>query len=176
MKKEVWKPVVGYEGLYEVSDQGRVRSLNYRRTGKVQILKPGFTRRYLLVSLLKDGEKKHFLVHRLVALAFIPNDDPEHKTQCNHINEDRLDNRACNLNWMTPKENTNWGTGIERCHQKQINKHNSKPVKQLTIDGTLICIWSSAMEAQRNGFFQSKVCSCCQGLSKTHKGYKWQYA
>lgn len=168
---EIWRPIKGYEGLYEVSNMGRVRSLNYRhKIGNVQIKKlTKDNNGYLRVNL--GLNKIDRLVHRLVAEAFIPNDDPEHKTQCNHINEDKLDNRACNLNWMTPKENVNWGTGIKRSVQNR-----QKPIKQLTLDGALVAIWSSMMEAQRNGFTAAAICKCCNGKIKTHKGFKWQYA
>lgn len=166
---EIWKDIEGYEGLYQVSDQGRVKSLQY---GKERILKPGLSKYgYLSVTLYKDGNKKIYRVNRLVALAFIPNDDPEHKTQCNHINELTTDNRAVNLNWMTPKENINWCTCIERRTQKK-----SKAVKQLTLDGVLVAIWSSTAEVGRNGFNQGHISSCCNGRLKQYKGYKWKYA
>jgi len=173
---EVWKDIKGYEGQYQVSNMGNVKSMNYNHTGKEKILRPATQNGYLFVKLWKEGNKKMHKVHRLVAEAFIPNDDPEHKTQVNHINEDKTDNRSCNLNWMTPKENIHWGTGIERCHQKQINHPNmSKPVKQLSLDGALIAIWPSIKEAARNGFNQGHICSCCNNKKKAHKGYLWAY-
>lgn len=110
MKREIWLPVEGYEGLYEVSDFGRVRSL-YNRTCEKRILKTGRDKDgYLMVNLYKNDKQKTFKVHRLVALAFVPNmfgDD------CvNHINEDKTDNRAENLMWCSRKENNNWGVII----------------------------------------------------------------
>ena len=108
--EEVWKIIPEYPA-YEISNFGRVR-----HNGK--ILKGSVNNHgYVMIHLGGRGGKD-FQVHRLVALAFVPNDDPEHKTQCNHINEKTTDNRAVNLNWMTPKENTNWGTG----HQRGVNK------------------------------------------------------
>ena len=118
MTTEIWKPIKGYEGLYEVSDQGRVKSLNYLHTGQERILSQNKTPDdYLQVMLYKNSEQKKLLVHRLVAEAFVPN--PENKPTVNHINEDKHDNRAVNLNWMTRKENCNWGTRNVRIKQWQ---------------------------------------------------------
>lgn len=167
---EVWKDIEGYEGLYEVSNMGRVRSFP-RNTTSGKILKPITQKNgYLYVILYKDGKAKNYKVHRLVALAFVPNDDPEHKTECNHINEIKKDCRASNINWLDHKRNINWGTRNERSGQKRM-----KPVKQLALDGTLVAIWPSIIEASRNGFNQSNIVSCCKGKYKTSYGFKWEY-
>lgn len=111
---EIWKPVVGYEGVYEVSSFGKVRSLKRTRKGKCEsecgvkerLLKPSkHTKGYLVCGLSKDGKLKYFKVHRLVAEAFLPN--PENKEQIDHINTIKTDNCISNLRWVTPKENTN---------------------------------------------------------------------
>lgn len=111
---EIWKPVVGYEGFYEVSSFGKVRSLKRTRKGKCEsecgvkerLLKPSkHTKGYLVCGLSKDGKLKYFKVHRLVAEAFLPN--PENKEQIDHINTIKTDNCISNLRWVTPKENTN---------------------------------------------------------------------
>ena len=108
---EVWKDIKGYEGIYQVSDLGRVKSLEreiMRSDGKPTyqkecILKPKIDRGYYRVGLRLEGIKKHFAVHRLVALSFnIPN--PENKRTVDHKNEDKLDNRLENLRWATQKE------------------------------------------------------------------------
>lgn len=164
MNNEIWKPVLDYISLYEVSNFGRVRSLKY---GKVRILKPGKqTNGYLYVNLWKDGKRKHFRVHRLVWEAFngiIPDGH-----QINHISENKTDCSLCNLNLMTPKENVNWGTCNQRIAEKQ-----SEPVLQLTLTDKLIKEWPSIMEIGRNGFDQGSVSKCCNGKRKSHKGFKW---
>lgn len=167
---EVWKDIEGYEGLYQVSSLGKVRSLP-RNTTSGKILKPITHKNgYLFVVLCKDGKAKLYKVHRLVALAFVPNDDPQYKIEVNHINEKKNDNRVSNLEWCTKSYNINYGSRNEKCSLKK-----SKPVKQLSLDGTLITIWPSMAEAGRNGFNQCNIVSCCNGVQKTHKGYKWEY-
>ena len=113
MKTEIWKDVLGYEGLYQVSNLGQVKSLNYRHTGKEAILKPGLGGTgYYGVILCKNGKKKRFSVHRLVVMAFI---GPIPKGMVvNHISECQTDNRLENLEICTQKENINHGTGIAR--------------------------------------------------------------
>ena len=172
---EIWKDIEGYPG-YQVSNKGNVRSLNYwHKAGKIQVLKPNFNgQHYLKVCLRKEKKNYTRVVHRLVALAFIPNDDPEHKTQVNHINEDKTDNRVCNLEWVTPKENTNWGTCIERRSLKHRDSQ-CRAVKQIAPDGTIEKIWKSTHEAGRNGFQQPNVQACATGKHKTHRGFRWEY-
>jgi hypothetical protein len=181
--KEVWKNISGYEGLYEVSSLGRVRSLPHKVYNKLigeyiskeKILKQGsLVRGYKGVGLYKNGKEKTQKVHRLVAEAFIPN--PNNYPEVNHKNEDTSDNRVTNLEWCTSKYNSNYGTRTQRIAQKNLNRNKSKRVLQLDLSGNLIHVWPSASETQRNGFSQGNVSACCRGERKTHKGYKWQYA
>lgn len=129
MKNETWKPVVGYEGLYEVSDTGLVRSLNWERTKQVRVLRPGNVGRgYLFVQLSKDGHVKNFLVHRLVAQAFIPN--PQCLPQVNHKDEDKENNSVANLEWCTARYNINYGTCSKRMAEKLRGRNLSEETRK----------------------------------------------
>jgi hypothetical protein len=173
---EEWRPVKNYEGLYEVSNFGRVRSLDhwlknwrgdYIKKGK--ILRQGKqTNGYLQVFLCKDGRCKSISVHRLVYKAF--NGNIPEGMEVNHINEIKTDNSVWNLNLMTRKENVNWGTAIKRRAE-----NNSQTILQLTYpEGKFIKEWSSAAEAGRNGFNQNLISLCCNGKQKSHKGFLWR--
>ena len=116
--QEIWKDIHGYKGLYQISNYGRVKSFNWRHWGYTRVLTPQPTAHgYLHIRLHKDKKIEQFSVHRLVALVFVPN--PEGKPEVNHINEDKTDNRACNLCWMTHEENNNWGTKNARAAEKR---------------------------------------------------------
>lgn len=107
MNNELWLDISGYENLYQVSNHGRIKSLNYRRTGKEQILKQATNKDgYKFVSLRKNGKGKTFTVHRLVAKAFIP--IIENKVEINHIDCNKTNNCVSNLEWCTHKENTDY--------------------------------------------------------------------
>ena len=166
---EHWKPVVGYEEHYEVSDMGNVRSLKF---GKEKILKPGKNNRgYLKVSLYKDGQKKMSLVHRLVAEAFIPN--PNNLETVNHKDEVKTNNVASNLEWMSQKDNTNYGT-----RNKRAGEAFSKKVQMFDKStGELLATFPSTREAARvTGINPSHISECCNGKKKSAGGYIWKYA
>ena len=105
MEGEIWKDIKEYEGLYQVSNMGRVKSLNYNRSGKEKIMKQSFDKGYLRVGLTKNRKIKTIKVHRLVAIAFIPN--VENKPEVDHINTIKTDNRVENLRFVTGIENMN---------------------------------------------------------------------
>ena len=128
-KMEHWKAIVGYEGIYEVSDTGLVRSLNWERTKQVRVLRPGkLERGYLFVPLSKDGHVKNFLVHRLVAQAFIPN--PQCLPQVNHKDEDKENNSVSNLEWCTARYNINYGTCQQRMAEKLRGRNLSEETRK----------------------------------------------
>ena len=174
MSEEVWRDIEGFEGLYQVSDQGRVKSLERKvkhwcggeRIQKERILKPSMDKDgYLLVTLCAGGKPKTLKVHRLVCEAF--HENPDNKPQVNHINEDKTDNRACNLEWCTCKQNVNHGSRNERV---------SKPVGQYSLDGKLIKLWPSTMEAERQaGFNHGNISEVANGNRKTAHGFIWRY-
>lgn len=178
MTTEIWRDVIGYEGLYQVSNLGRVKSLYY---GKERIMRPQKRQHgYLGVQLHGKGghAERNFRtmsVHRLVAEAFIPN--PDGLTEVNHRDEDKTNNNAENLEWISHADNTNYGTAQKRRAAKQINGKRSRPVRQYTMDGIFIAEYPSMAEAcRREGFAQGNIHKAICGQYTHAYGYKWQYA
>ena len=166
---EQWKAIAGYEGHYEVSDQGRVKSLKY---GKDRILKQCKTNKgYLRVCLRKYEQNKVLLVHRLVAEAFIPN--PNNLETVNHKDEVKSNNTVGNLEWMSVKDNINYGTRNKRAGEalsKQVQMLDKKTCE-------LLATFPSTNEAGRvTGIAQQHISSCCNGKLKSAGGYVWRYA
>lgn len=159
---EVWKDIEGYEGLYQVSNLGRVRSLNYNHTDKEEILKPCFNHNgYLRVGLCKNGKRKPYRVHRLVGDAFVPGRTKE-KCFINHIDKNRANNRADNLEWCTCQYN-----GEYSC---------AKSIVQFDKQGNYITHYKSAISASRiTGIAQQNICSCLKQKQKSTGNYTWQY-
>lgn len=181
--KEIWKDVVGWGGLYKVSNLGRVKSIDrkswngkiwYERKGK--ILKGCRDKDgYCIVSLRRKNEHKTFKVHRLVAEAFIPN--PDGYPQVNHKDENKINNCIKNLEWCSAKYNINYGTRNQRMATTNLNGKNSQLVNQLTKDGRLLKIWPSMHEAARSlKINQGNISNCCSGRCKSYAGYIWTRA
>ena len=172
---EIWKDTKGYEGLYQVSNMGRVKSLERtvtRKNGRKQIireriLKPTTaTNGYLRVKLCNgSGKGKGFFVHRLVCEAF--HENPKNKPCVNHIDENKVNNTASNLEWCTYSENNKHGTRTAR---------TCKSVGQYTPNGELVKIWQSTHEVERQlGFANGKISEAARGKLKTAYGYVWKY-
>lgn len=184
---EEWRDIKGYEGLYKVSNLGNVRSLDRwvvskdgkRRFFAGQAVKSvkesnGYSR----VNLYREGSAKKISVHRIVALAFLPN--PQNLPQVNHINEDKADNRAENLEWCTCEHNGNHGTRGARISKTLTGRFNH-PKKSKRIcaisDGKTVFEFPSIHEAGRQlGIPSSNIVACLSGKQKTAYGYQWEYA
>jgi hypothetical protein len=176
---EIWKPINGYEGLYEVSNLGNVKSVeryvkhNWGNSFKVvreRILKQTCnTYGYPSVSLSKDNKKKTFPVHILVCKAFV--DNPDNLEQVNHINEDKTDNRAENLEWCSLQYNINYGTRTERMSLTQ-----SVPIYSVDTTTNDIVFYSSISSAAKQvNTTSSNICKCLLGRCNTIRGKKWFY-
>lgn len=158
-------------GLYQVSNLGRVKSLHYRHSNKEKILPLQKCREYLNVGLSKNGKQVGHFIHRLVAEAFIPN--PDRLPEVNHKDEDKYNNNVDNLEWITTKNNMNYGTRNKRISKNLLNRKDiSKPVQCIETGIT----YSSAHEANRQtGINFSKICAVCRGERNTTGGYHWRY-
>ena len=179
---EIWKPISGYEGFYEVSNLGRIRSLERivecsdgrKRKIKDRTLKgSSYSGGYSGVTLHKDGCAKFVNIHRIVAEAFVPN--PLEKEEVNHKDENPSNNHASNLEWVTHKENLNYGTRQERA-RKAIVEAQGRAVRQLSIDGELVAEYESLSAAcNATGTHVSNITKCAKGVYKTAGGYIWKY-
>ena len=178
---EIWKEVVGYDGRYQVSNYGKVRSLNFKRNECVDLLSPIKNNGYFRMTLYKNGAIERYLLHRLVANAFIPN--PLNKPCVNHIDGNGQNNRVENLEWVSYGENNKhaYDTGLRK---KCFGKDNvqSKPVICYSTTNNFIgsfesiglaVIWlrlNNSPKAQ-NG----NISMVCKGKRETAYGYKWRY-
>lgn len=180
--EEEFRDIQGYEGLYQVSNLGRVKSLprvvkcnsGYQLT-KERILKVSKSKHnYLRVVLSNNKVTKTFCVHRLVAIAFIPN--PNNYPIINHKDENCSNNCVENLEWCTTKYNLNYGTRSLRASKTNTNN----PLRSIPIvaykDGVEVMRFPSINEARRNGFRMLGVRKCCSGIWKQYKGLMWKYA
>lgn len=176
-KTEVWVPVVGYIGLYEVSSFGRIKTFNFAgHNGVTKILNPFKNKKgYLQIRLFKNKIGKCYMVHRLVATAFLPNwfNEP----QVNHRDENKQNNHVDNLEWCDNRYNINYGTAIKRSSEKKINGKCSKKVLQYDLEGNFIAEYPSLHEISRlYGYSFSDIAACCRGYrSKSVYGFVWKY-
>lgn len=170
--EEIWKNIKGYSN-YMVSNKGNVKSLNYRRTGREKILKPSVDKiGYMFIGLHKNGVQKNYLVHRLVAKAFIQNQS--NLPQVNHKDENKQNNCVENLEWCDQKYNNNFATRTERMVEKM-----SKPILQINkTTNEIIAEYPSLREVERQlGISNSTISKCCNNKLhyNTAGGFKWQY-
>lgn len=183
---EIWKDIKGYEGLYQVSNMGRVKTLNYNHTGMERVLKESPARGgYKKVILCRENKCKTYQTHRLVAEAFIPN--PEGKPCTDHINTIRTDNRVENLRWVTRKENQNNPLSLEHMTEAQKLRGNryckfgkdhpmSIPIIQLSNKGNFIREWDCRASVERElGIHSANIWKVLKGERHTAGGYRWMY-
>lgn len=175
MMGEIWKDIVDYEGIYQVSNLGNVRSIVADEHYRSRILKPHSNGRgYLFVRLWKDKKGKAFLIHRLVALAFIPN--PNNYPHVNHKSEVKTDNNVENLEWCTAKYNSNYGTCVERLIATRNERKRfvaEKVVLQCDLQGNIIQEWKSLMDIERNGYCRRAVQNFFKRRLKTYRSCLW---
>lgn len=171
--KELWKDIPNFEGLYQVSNLGKVKS--FRRSPKFgcqpeYILNPSTSENGYANVTLYDGKSRHkFLVHRLVANSFIPN--PDNLPQINHKDENRLNNRVDNLEWCTAEYNNAYGTAKFRMIDTK-----SRPIEQLTVDGQVLAVYrSTRIASELLGINRGTLKSAISKQSQCN-GYYWRYS
>ena len=187
MSKEIWKDIDGYEGLYQISNLGNVKSLTNRSNHKEEkILKLNTNGKYYLVNLCKNTKRKTLLIHRLVAKAFV--DNPNNLPQINHINGNKLDNRAVNLEWCTCRTNiihsiknglkvTKKGKENPMYGRKNENANRSVRVSKYDMNDKYIETYSSIRDASiKNNISSFTISNVCNSRGKSAGGYKWRYA
>ena len=172
--QELWKEIPGFEGKYEVSNLGRIKSFHKWKRAKCPeeyILKASLANNgYCQVTLYNGNVRKKFLVHRLVAEAFIPN--PEGLPHINHKDENRENNYAGNLEWCTPLYNNRYGTAKFRAMMTR-----GKPVKQCMLSGEWLATYANVTIAEMiTGIPRGNIANCLYGTSKSANGFKWEQA
>lgn len=171
---EIWKPINGYNGDYEVSNMGRVKSIKRNKMLKPMKKRSG----YYAVGLYKDAIRKYVSLHRVVAFAFL-GDPPEGKDQINHKDGDKSNNCVNNLEWCNQSENLahSFRIGLRDHNMERLIETNRRPVKQYDMKNNLIQEWDSMSEAARTlNLDVSNICNCCKGLIKSTGGYIWRKA
>lgn len=181
---ETWKDIPNYEGLYQASNLGNIKSIGY---GRPKLLKLVLNKRlgYLYVTLWKDKKLLGKRVHRLIAQTFLEN--PEEKPEVNHLDGVKINNNVENLEWSTEKENTIHyiKNGLRKYkiseeHRDKINKSNilkrAKTVQQFDKENNLIAEFKSAGEAAKSiNIGKGNIINCCNGKLKSARGFLWKY-
>ena len=167
LEGEEWCDVIGYEGLYMVSSFGRIFSKIKNRL--LSPCKNSSKMPHLYIDARKNGCRTKLYIHRLVALAFIPN--PKKYPEIDHIDCIPTNNHFSNLKWCNRKMNQNNPISLKHQYQNQPNK---KPVVKLK-NGTFLEIFTSLKSTSRRGYSLQAVWSCCNKRNKTHKGFEWMY-
>lgn len=161
----VWRPIENYEGIYEISRDGKIRRVDTGNILRGYLGPDGYKR----VGLTVNCKTKVFLVHRLLAIAFIPN--PYNYPCINHKDENKSNNALDNLEWCTHRYNLNYGT-----HNERANETRKKPILQYTKDGVFIREWKSVTDLNiETKIDMGHVTACCRGKRKTAGGYCWKY-
>ena len=165
---EIWKDIKGYEGLYQVSNLGRVKSLYF---SKEKILTAHICKGYQRIGLSKNGKQTLYYIHVLVAETFISN--PFNLPEVNHKDENKLNNAVSNLEWCNRLYNNNYGTRNKRISKTHLNHPDQSKSVQCIETGIT---YPSAHEAARQtGIDYSKICAVCRGERNTTGGYHWKY-
>ena len=176
LPNEIWKDIPGYKGFYQASNLGRIKRM---AAGKIRehILKQFRVGEYMSVGPSVNNVRTQRRVHRLVAMAFIPN--PNRFPCINHKDENKLNNTVANLEWCDVKYNCNYGTSILRCSESRKNNKYSKKVEKVDRQGDIVAIYPSLKECKRNGYNAQIISQLCNQKSgcryKTHKGYFWRF-
>lgn len=190
-QQEEWRDIKGYEGLYQISSHGRVKSMP-RKGSRGGIIKPSFSNSgYLQIHLCKNCEQKTIQIHRLVAIHFL--DNPDNLPEVNHKDECKTNNHVSNLEFCTREYNENYGTKRARCvanhdykksailsamhhDYEAISRKRGKPILQMDLNGNIIKRWYGLNAACKAlGFSSGNVSAACNGKYKTAYGYKWRY-
>jgi hypothetical protein len=176
---EDWKDIPNYEGLYKVSNMGNIKSLykEYNlpnggiRKCDEKIMKCGMSGEYRVVLLFKNGKRKYFYIHRLVASLFILN--PDNLPEVNHKKGIKIDNRSSELEWVTRSQNIKHAYDVLN---KKANKNGfDRETKQMSLNGSLVKTFESRNAAAKEmGVTSTAILNCILGKSKTCAGYKWQ--
>lgn len=185
---EIWKDIKGFEGYYQISDSGNVRSLTRFdgiRERKGQDIKPNLKHNgYLQVGLRKNSKRKWYSLHRLVAIHFIEN--PEGKSQVNHIDCNKQNNKTNNLEWVTSKENLLHARKNNLIKMPKGENHknfgmcggkskSAKKVVRYKRETGEVKIYNAKILAKNDGFDVTCISKCCHKKNKTHKGYEWYF-